>query len=132
VVHAAGDHETQWALQLLAPVASRLDRVETVFADQAYQGLEEKLNRELGWELQVVESEEETSRFSIDPKRSVARANLRTVRRMASVGPRVRAADRLQRDDGPLRHAPHRPESARLKIKTDQCDRIRWSLRKTR
>ena len=39
VVHAAGDHETQWALQLLAPVASRLDRVETVFADQAYQGL---------------------------------------------------------------------------------------------
>ena len=69
VVHAAGDHETQWALQLLAPVASRLDRVETVFADQAYQGLEEKLDRELGWKLQVVDSEEETPGFSIDPKR---------------------------------------------------------------
>jgi putative transposase len=51
VVHAAGDHETQWALQLLAPVASRLGRVETVFADQAYRGLEEKLDQELGWEL---------------------------------------------------------------------------------
>ena len=69
VVHAAGDHETQWALQLLAPVASRLDRVETVFADQAYQGLEEKLDRELEWDLQVVESDEGESGFSIDPKR---------------------------------------------------------------
>jgi putative transposase len=69
LVHAAGDHETQWALQLLAPVASRLGRVETVFADQAYQGLEEKLDRELGWELQVVESDGEGSGFSIDPKR---------------------------------------------------------------
>ncbi len=30
LVDADGDHETQWALQLLAPVASRLGRVETV------------------------------------------------------------------------------------------------------
>ena len=58
VVHAAGDHETQWALQLLAPLASRLGRVETVFADQAYQGLEEILEEELSWELQVVESDD--------------------------------------------------------------------------
>jgi putative transposase len=69
VVHAAGDHETQWALQLLAPVASRLDRVEAVFADQAYQGLEEELEDELGWDLQVVESDDENSGFSVDPKR---------------------------------------------------------------
>ena len=69
MVHAAGDHETQWALQLLAPVASRLGRVETVFADQAYRGLEERLDRELGWELQVVESDEGESGFSVDPKR---------------------------------------------------------------
>jgi putative transposase len=40
-----------------------------VFADQPYQGLEEKLDRELGWELQVVESDGEDSEFSIDPKR---------------------------------------------------------------
>jgi putative transposase len=69
VVHAAGDHETQWALQLLAPIASRLDRVKTVFADQAYRGLEEALNREFGWTLQVVESDQEDSGFSVDPKR---------------------------------------------------------------
>ena len=69
VVHAAGDHETQWALQLLAPVASRLDRVEAVFADQAYRGLEEELEDELGWDLQVVESDDEHSGFSVDPKR---------------------------------------------------------------
>ena len=69
VVHAAGDHETQWALQLLAPVASRLDRVETVFADQAYRGLEETLDSELGWGLHVVESDEDDPGFSVDPKR---------------------------------------------------------------
>jgi len=69
VVHAAGDHETQWALQMLTPVASRLGRVETVFADQAYQGLEEKIEDELDWKLQVVESEEDESGFSVDPKR---------------------------------------------------------------
>jgi putative transposase len=69
VVHAAGDHETQWALQLLAPVASRLDRVETVFADQAYRGLEETLDKELGWTLEVVESDEDEPGFSIDPER---------------------------------------------------------------
>jgi putative transposase len=68
VVHAAGDHETQWALQLLAPVASRLSRAETVFADQAYQGLEEAINSELDWRLQIVESEEDSG-FSVEPKR---------------------------------------------------------------
>jgi hypothetical protein len=35
---------------------------------------------------------------------------------MASAGPRVRAADRLQRDNGALRPASHCPESTRLKI----------------
>jgi putative transposase len=43
--------------------------VETVFADQAYRGLEETLDRELAWELQVVESDGENSGFSVDPKR---------------------------------------------------------------
>ncbi|MCS4054446.1 IS5 family transposase [Salinibacter ruber] len=69
IVHAAGDHETQWALQLLAPVASRISRVETVFAHQAYQGPKEKLDWELGWKHQIVESDEESSEFSFDPKR---------------------------------------------------------------
>jgi putative transposase len=55
-------------LQLLAPVASRLSRVETVFADQAYRGLEETIDRELDWELQVVESDDKPG-FSVDPKR---------------------------------------------------------------
>ncbi len=72
VVHAAGDHETQWALQLLAPVASRLDRVETVFADQAYQGLEETFDKKLDWTLEVVESDDDESGFSVDPKRWIA------------------------------------------------------------
>ena len=40
LVHAAGDHESQWALHALKPVESWTDRVQTVFADSAYQGLE--------------------------------------------------------------------------------------------
>ena len=43
--------------------------METVFADQAYQGLEEKLDRKIGWELQVVESNDDEPGFSVDPKR---------------------------------------------------------------
>jgi putative transposase len=54
---------------MLGPVASRLDRVKTVFADQAYQGLEEKIQGEFDWTLQVVEPAEEGSGFSVDPKR---------------------------------------------------------------
>ena len=69
LVHAAGDHETQRALQMLGPVASRLDRVKTVFTDQAYQGLEEKIQGEFDWTLQVVEPAEEGSGFSVDPRR---------------------------------------------------------------
>ena len=94
-------------------------RVETVFADQAYQGLEETFDKKLDWTLEVVESDDDESGFSVDPKRSVARTNLRMVRRVSPAGPRAGAADRLQRDNGPLRHASHRPESARLKIKAD-------------
>ena len=93
-------------------------RVETVFADQAYQGLEETFDKKLDWTLEVVESDDDESGFSVDPKRSVARTNLRMVRRVSPAGPRAGAADRLQRDNGPLRHASHRAQSARLRIKT--------------
>ena len=78
VVHAAGDHETQWALQLLAPLASRLDRVETVFADQAYQGLEETLDRELSWKLQVVESDEDEEVSGINSRKLCNRRSARS------------------------------------------------------
>nr|WP_272503633.1 transposase [Salinibacter ruber] len=57
---------------MLAPVASRLDRVETVFADQAYQGLEETFDKKLDWTLEVVESDDDESGFSVDPKRWIA------------------------------------------------------------
>jgi len=69
LVHAAGDHETQWALQALKPVGRRTDRVETVFADSAYRGLEDKISDELSWSLEIVEREDENGGFSVDPKR---------------------------------------------------------------
>ncbi len=52
----------------MGPVASLLDRVETVFADQAYQGLEEKIEDELDWTFQVIESEDDEPGFSVEPK----------------------------------------------------------------
>ncbi|WP_240315820.1 IS5 family transposase [Salinibacter ruber] len=70
VVHAAGDHESQWALHALKPIESWTDRVETVFADSAYQGLETNIESELDWSLRVVEPEGEKGGFSVDPKRS--------------------------------------------------------------
>ena len=135
VVHAAGDHETQWALQLLAPIASRLGRVETVFADQAYRlcrpGLPgPRRSARQGVRLDASSCRIRRGRLWIfrRPKTMDRGANLRVVRRMAPVGPRVRAADRLQRDNlqrdnDPLRHASDRTESARLKIKTDSNGR---------
>lgn len=80
---------TQWALQLLRPVASRLDRVETVFADQAYRGLEEAINGELDWRLQIVESEEDSG-FSVETKRWIVE---RTYGWFGRWRRRVRAAD---------------------------------------
>jgi len=47
-------------------------RVETVFADQAYQGLEETFDKKLDWTLEVVESDDDESGFSVDPKRWIA------------------------------------------------------------
>ena len=70
LVHAAGDHESQWALHALKPIESRTTgRVETVFADSAYQGLENDIESRLNWSLNVVEPEGEKSGFSVDPKR---------------------------------------------------------------
>ncbi len=67
---AAGDHESQWALYALKPIESWTGRVETVFADSAYQGLANDIESELGWSLNVAEPEGEKSSFSVDPKRS--------------------------------------------------------------
>ncbi|MCS3651093.1 hypothetical protein GGQ08_003054 [Salinibacter ruber] len=68
---AAGDHESQWALHALKPIESWLTgQVETVFANSAYQGLENDIESRLNWSLNVVEPEGEKSGFSIDPKRS--------------------------------------------------------------
>lgn len=69
LVHAAGDHESQWTLQVLTPICCRTERDTMVFADSAYQGLGEKIESKLGWSLNIVEREDEGSGFSVDPKR---------------------------------------------------------------
>jgi putative transposase len=48
LVHAAGDHESQWTLQVLTPICCRTERDTMVFADSAYQGLGEKIESKLG------------------------------------------------------------------------------------
>ncbi|WP_251924419.1 IS5 family transposase [Salinibacter ruber] len=69
LVHAAGDHESRWALQVLTPIRGRTDRDKTVFADSAYRGLEGEIKNKLDWTLDIVEREDEDSGFSVDPKR---------------------------------------------------------------
>jgi putative transposase len=69
LVHAAGDHESQWAIQVLAPIRYWTERNKTVFADSAYQGQGEEVENKLGWSLSIVEREDEDSGFSVDPKR---------------------------------------------------------------
>lgn len=71
VVHGAGDHETQWALQVLKPIGRHTTRCETVFADSAYRGLDNQVENELDGSLDIVERKEETPGFSVDPKRWV-------------------------------------------------------------
>jgi putative transposase len=118
LVHAAGDHESRWALQVLTPIRGRTDRDKTVFADSAYRGLEGEIKNKLDWTLDIVEREDEDSGFSVDPKRSVARTNLQLAWRLATTQQRLRTEDRHQRDNGARCIAPYRLEPAQLKIKT--------------
>ena len=69
LVHAAGDHESQWALQVLKPIRCRTERDKTIFADSAYRGLEEEVENKLEWTLDIVEREDEEPGFSVAPKR---------------------------------------------------------------
>jgi putative transposase len=69
LVHAVGDHDTQWALHALRPVERWPERVKTVFADSAYRGLEEEVQSRLNGSLDIVERDNEKTGFSVDPKR---------------------------------------------------------------
>ncbi|WP_259058967.1 transposase [Salinibacter ruber] len=90
LVHAAGDHESQWALQVLKPIRCRTERDKTIFADSAYRGLEEEVENKLEWTLDIVEREDEEPGFSVAPKRSVARTDLQLARRLAPTQQRLR------------------------------------------
>jgi putative transposase len=90
MVHAAGDHESQWAFQVLTPICGRTEQDKTVFADSAYQGLGEEVENKLGWSLSIVEREDKESGFSVDPKRSVARTDLQLAWRLATTQQRLR------------------------------------------
>ena len=72
-VHAANEHESQHAPEIIKAAGQQSDRLEVVFGDRAYQGeLEEKLKTALDLRLEIVSSESEAPGFSVEPKRWVA------------------------------------------------------------
>jgi putative transposase len=69
-VHAANEHESQRAFELIEQADQKSDRLEVVFADKAYRGdLEGELAETLGVQLEIRESESDTPGFAVEPKR---------------------------------------------------------------
>jgi putative transposase len=69
-VHAANEHESQRAIQLLKAATKESDRLEVVFADKAYRGdLEDELAETLDVQLEIPESESGAPGFAVEPKR---------------------------------------------------------------
>lgn len=57
-VHAANEHESQHAFEIIRAVNQKSSRLEAVFADRAYQGeLEDKLENALDLRLEITSSE---------------------------------------------------------------------------
>lgn len=76
-VHAANEHESQRAIQLLEAAKKESDRLEVVFADKAYRGdLEDELAEKLGLRLEITESESDEPGFSVEPRRWIVERTL--------------------------------------------------------
>lgn len=74
-VHAANEHESQRAFELIEAADQKSERLEVVFADKTYQGdLEEALGEALDVRLEVTEAKESSDKsgeagFTVEPKR---------------------------------------------------------------
>ncbi|NBC18834.1 MAG: IS5 family transposase [Bacteroidetes bacterium] len=82
LVHAANEHESGRAMDVIEAVDQESDRLEVIFADRAYQGdLEEEVGDRLeGVHLEITEPEEsnESSEagFAVEPKRWIVERTL--------------------------------------------------------
>jgi putative transposase len=70
-VHAANEHESQTAFDLIEKADQKSGQIEAVFADKAYPGgdLEDELDETLGLRLEITESKSDEPGFSVEPKR---------------------------------------------------------------
>jgi putative transposase len=76
-VHAANEHGSQRAIQLLEAAKKESNRLEVVFADKAYRGgLENKLAETLDLRLEITESESDEPGFSVEPRRWIVERTL--------------------------------------------------------
>ena len=76
-VHAANEHESQHALELLGEANQKSERLEVVFADKAYRGdLEDELCETLGLQLEITKSDAGEPGFSVEPKRWIVERTL--------------------------------------------------------
>ena len=76
-VHAANEHESQTAFDLIEKVNRKSERIEAVFADKAYRGdLVDELDEALGLQLEITTSESDEPGFSVEPRRWIVERTL--------------------------------------------------------
>jgi putative transposase len=72
VVHAANEHDSKSAFDVIALLKYRFNRLVKIVADGGYRGeLIEKTKNAFGWILEIVLRKDDTPKFAVIPKRWV-------------------------------------------------------------
>ena len=72
VVHAANIHDSKAALDVIAKLRGRFNRLSSIFADGGYRGeLVEKIKNYFGWVIKIVLRTDKSTNFQVLPKRWV-------------------------------------------------------------
>lgn len=86
-VHAANEHDSKAGWDVLRMVKHKYGRLRKIYADGGYRGeLEDKVNKELGMEMEITLRSDRATEFKPLPKRWVAERSfawLRDFRRLA-------------------------------------------------
>jgi len=72
IVHAANEHDSKAAFDVIAQLKFRFSRLVKIIADGGYRGeLIEKTQKAFGWIIEIVLRTDDTSKFQVLPKRWV-------------------------------------------------------------
>ncbi|MEG2013411.1 MAG: IS5 family transposase [Anaerovoracaceae bacterium] len=69
-VHAANEHDSQKAMEVIDNMNYRFDEMRAICADGGYRGkLSEQVKQKYGWDLQIVMRSDDMRAFAVLPKR---------------------------------------------------------------